>query len=182
MTFRDRRPGRLLKESVLSVGAVVGVLCILMAIGSAFFDLWPLIFRSGSMSPAISTGAMAIAQNVPAADLDIGDIVMVKTDDGTRITHRIVKITHRADRATIALKGDANRVPDAQVYDVAQADRVWFAIPGAGYVVSWLSDPIGLFLLGAYATFLLVILFGRSAGPKASGGGGARKATGSRRL
>lgn len=179
MTFRDRRPGRLLREITLSVGALVGVFCILLAIGSVVFDLRPLIFRSGSMSPTISTGALAVAQNVPSKDLRVGDIVMVKADDGSRVTHRIVTITHRADRATLALKGDANGSPDAEVYDVARADRVWFAIPRAGYVVAWLAGPIGLFLLGAYATFLLFVLFGNRAGPKLTGGGGARKATGS---
>lgn len=179
MTIRDRRPGRLLKEAILSLGAVVGVLCILMALGSAFFDLRPLIFRSGSMSPTISTGALAIAQNVSAGELKAGDIVMVKTEGGSRVTHRIVTVTHRGERATLALKGDANGSPDAQVYDVGTADRVWFAIPKAGYAVSWFSGPIGLFLLGSYAAFLLMVLFGNRRGPKAPRGGGARKASGS---
>ena len=44
----------------------------------------------GSMSPTIETGALAWAQQVPAADLEVGDVVMVHTAEGDRVTHRIV--------------------------------------------------------------------------------------------
>lgn len=45
--------------------------------------------------------------------------------------------------------------------------------------MSWFSGPIGLFLLGSYAAFLLMVLFGNRRSPGASHGGGARKASGS---
>jgi signal peptidase I len=171
------RPARLLREALLSVGAVVGVVCIVLAIGTAFFDVRPLLFRSGSMSPAITTGALAIAHEVPASELEVGDVVTVRTDGDTRVTHRIVSISHDGDQATVTLKGDANASPDAQKYAVDSAPRVWFDVPRLGYVVAWLAKPLGLVLLGAYAMFLLMVVLGRT-GPRTRPTGGARRSTG----
>lgn len=151
---------RLVRESVLTLGAVAGLVCILFAIAAALFDIRPLVLQSGSMSPTIETGALAIAKVTPAADLQRDDVVMVETADGSRVTHRIMAITQRPDHATLALKGDANQQPDAQTYDVTTAARVLFDIPRAGYVVSALSGPVGLVALGAYVSFLCVVLFG----------------------
>ena len=57
------------RQTVLTVGAVLGVVCLLLAAGSALFGLRPLVFRSGSMSPTIDTGALGLAREVDAARL-----------------------------------------------------------------------------------------------------------------
>jgi signal peptidase I len=158
MTQQGRRSGRSVREIALSSGAVVGVLCILAALLSFCFATRPLIFKSGSMEPTIGTGALALAKNTPAIDLKVGDIVMVKTSDGTNVTHRIVSVTPRSGRVDLILKGDANAAPDAHIYDVTEAERVLFAIPRAGYVASWMAGPMGLFLLGLYSAFLISVL------------------------
>ncbi len=168
-----RHPRRILRELVLSVGAIVGVVCIVLAAGAAFFGLRPLVFQSGSMSPAITTGSLAIARTTAAADLKVGDVVMVETDRGARVTHRVVDVTQHAGSATLVLKGDANRIPDAETYPVIEAPRVLFHLPLAGYAIGWLAGPVGLFVLGAYAMFLLLVL----AGGRRRRGGGARKST-----
>ncbi|MCW2750339.1 MAG: signal peptidase, partial [Aeromicrobium sp.] len=55
---------RTAREAFLTLGAVLGVVCIVVtAIGFAF-GVKPLIFRSGSMSPAIHTGDMSISRTV----------------------------------------------------------------------------------------------------------------------
>jgi signal peptidase I len=146
------------RQTVLTVGAVLGVVCLLLAAGSALFGLRPLVFRSGSMSPTIDTGALGLARQVDAARLEVGDVVSVPTGDGERVTHRIVRVTHRDETATLALRGDANEVPDARTYVVGSADRVLLDVPLLGYAVSWVVGPAGLFLLGLYAAFLLSVL------------------------
>ena len=145
-------------QTVLTVGAVLGVVCLLLAAGSALFGLRPLVFRSGSMSPTIDTGALGLAREVDAARLEVGDVVSVPTGDGERVTHRIVRVTHRGETATLALRGDANEAPDARTYVVGSADRVLLDVPLLGYAVSWVVGPAGLFLLGLYAAFLLSVL------------------------
>lgn len=163
MTMRRERIGRTLREVVLTLGAVLGVLAILVAIGAVAFGLRPLVFRSGSMAPTIDTGDLALAHEVDADSLRVGQIVSVPTQDGDRVTHRIVQVTHRPGGvALLRLRGDANRVDDAETYSVTHADKVLFSVPKLGYVVSWLSGSVGRFLLGLYAAFLLMTIFRRS--------------------
>lgn len=147
---------------LLTVGAVVGVLCILVTLGAALFGLRPLVFESGSMSPTIGTGDLAISHDVDASALQKGDIVSVPTATGSRVTHRIVHVEHQGDEAVLTLKGDANESADAQPYRVTHADRVLFSSPKVGYLIGWLTGPAGLFLLGLYAAFLFSVLFRRT--------------------
>ena len=163
MTMRRERIGRTLREVVLTLGAVLGVIAIVIAIGAVAFGLRPLVFRSGSMAPTIDTGDLALAHEVDADSLRVGQIVSVPTEGGERVTHRIVQVQHEAGGvAVLHLRGDANRVDDAETYSVTHADKVLFSVPKLGYVVSWLSGSIGRFLLGLYAAFLLMTIFRRS--------------------
>lgn len=161
-----------LKEIVLTVGAVLGALCFAAGIATVAFGVTPLIVESGSMSPAIRTGALAIARDVPATQLKVGDIIRVKTGPQTSVTHRIVAITHRPKSATVRLKGDANKVADAEIYTLDHAGIILFSIPFAGRVVAMASGPLGLFLLGGYVAFVAMILIDdrRQRGPRPPGG------------
>ena len=147
------------RDLALTVGAVLGVVCIVATIAIVAFDMKPLVFRSGSMSPAIDTGALAYAKGTPVGDLKPGDIVSVENSSETRITHRITAIEPNGSRAALTLKGDANEDADAVLYVVSSADRVLFSIPRAGYVVSWLSGPIGIFAGGLLVGLLSIVAF-----------------------
>ncbi len=159
-----------LRGTLLTVGAVLGTAAVLVALLMAIFDARALIFRSGSMAPAIDTGALAIAVPVAAGELAVGNVVSVEDNAGERVTHRIVAIEIEGRVARLTLRGDDNPVADAQTYGVTTADRVLFDVPRLGYVVSWFSGPIGLFVLGLYAAFLLAVIFGRGGRPPADGG------------
>ncbi|MCW2787222.1 MAG: signal peptidase [Marmoricola sp.] len=150
--------GRRAGPVALTIGAVVGSLCILLAVVAMVLDLRVLAFRSGSMAPTIRTGALAVTRNVPAAGLEVGDIVSVRTASGSRVTHRIVQVTHTPGSATLELRGDANHAPDAAPYVVSHADRVLFSVPWLGYAGAVLVSPLGLFLLGLYAAVLVRVL------------------------
>ena len=152
------------RQGLLTAGAVIGVLCLLMTVGAALFGLRPLVFQSGSMSPTIQTGDLAISHDVDASSLHRGDIVSVPTGTGTRVTHRIVSVSRDGSDAVLRLRGDANKATDATSYRVGHADRVLFHLPRLGYVVGWMSGPMGLFLLGLYAAFLISVLVKKSPG------------------
>ncbi|MGW6374668.1 signal peptidase I [Rhodococcus sp. NPDC055112] len=152
--------GRTGREIALNVGAIAGLICVLAAAASFFFGIKPLIFRSGSMSPDITTGSLALSHNVPASDLEVGDVVSVLNEQGTRITHRVKEIvSSNADTSVLILKGDANQDADISPYTVTEADRVFFSLPGLGYAVAWLSSPLAIFLGGAFVGGLMVIAF-----------------------
>jgi signal peptidase I len=172
---------RRLREIILSTGAIAGALCFAVGIATFAFGVTPLVVESGSMSPTIKTGALAIARDIPATSFRVGDIVCIKTGANVSVTHRIVKITHRPGSASIRLKGDANKVPDAQIYTVKHAGLVVFSIPFAGRIVAAASGPIGLLLLGGYMAFIAMILTDERRKRRPGGPGGARKNTGKAR-
>lgn len=158
---RVRSRPRLLREIALTVGAVAGLICVLFALAAVFFGITPLIFRSGSMAPAIDTGALALSKTTPVADIEVGDIVKVTNASGAGITHRVVEIgAVGTDSAQLFLQGDANAEPDAESYVVSEADRVFFSVGKLGYAVSWLSGPVAVFIGGIAVGALLMTAFG----------------------
>ena len=161
---------KLWREVFLTVGALLGTACILATISATVFGVKPLVFTSGSMSPAISTGALAFSKQIPASDVKVGDIVSVVNATGTRITHRVQKVSLTGNSAMLTLKGDANKVPDTERYVVTSADRVLFGIPMAGYVVSWVAGPAGVFAGGLFVGLLLMIAFAPGSRINKSGG------------
>ncbi|OZF51760.1 signal peptidase I [Rhodococcus sp. 14-2470-1b] len=147
-----------MREIALTVGALAGLLCVLIALAAVMFGITPLVFRSGSMSPAIETGALALSKSTPAVDIQVGDIVNVTNAAGNGITHRVVDIGAVSSvSAELFLKGDANAEPDAEPYVVSDVRRVLFSVPKLGYVVTWLSSPVAVFAGGLMVGVLLMI-------------------------
>lgn len=161
-----------MRSVLLTAGAVVGSLCLVVALAGLIAGVKPLVFRSGSMGPEIPAGALGLSRPVDAAELKVGDVVSVVAGDGTRVTHRIVGIAGEGETRTLSLRGDANSAPDAETYPVSGTDRVFVSVPYAGYVVAWVGSPLGLFLLGGFVFTMIVVIFRR---PPT---GGRRKATG----
>lgn len=147
------------RSAVLTTGAVVGALCLLLAVAGLAFGVKPLIFRSGSMGPEIPAGALALARPVAAADLAVGDVVSVVSSERQRVTHRVVAIEGAGPSRALTLQGDANPAPDAETYQVARADRVFWSVPWVGYGVAFLGTPLGMFLLGGFAVGVLALGF-----------------------
>ncbi|HEY0902552.1 MAG TPA: hypothetical protein VGE14_01535, partial [Marmoricola sp.] len=124
----------------------------------------PLFFGSGSMAPTIDTGALALAREVPADGLRVGDVVSVTTATGARVTHRIVRVEPAgagtgkpSGQVVLTLRGDANKVADAEQYTVSEADRVFWHVPRAGHTVAAVFSPAGLTVLGLAVLGLLLL-------------------------
>lgn len=158
------------RELILNVGAAVGLICIVIAAASMLFGVTPLIFRSGSMSPEIPTGSLALARSVPASEIAVGDVVSVDNQQGVRITHRVTEIVPAPGGAGVmaTLQGDANAVPDVAPYVFDQADRVFFHVRSLGYAVTWLTSPVAMFLGGALVGAVVVLAAGYGPSPRAS--------------
>ncbi|POH60647.1 signal peptidase I [Arthrobacter glacialis] len=147
------------ERCLLNAGAALGLLCLVLAGLALVLGLKPLIAISGSMSPGIPVGSLALAVPTPAAEVAPGQVVSVVASNGTRITHRVVS----ADPVTgLVLKGDANPVADLQPYSFGPADRVVFSVPFLGYVASWLSSPWVFGVGGLLCAYLLYVAFFRS--------------------
>lgn len=162
---------RIARETVLWIGGVLGALCLTMLAAGWLFNVTPLVFASGSMSPAYEAGDLGVAREVPADQLGAGDVVSVMASSGERVTHRVVEVAPAGDRFLLTLQGDTNSTPDAESYLVASADRVDVGIPYAGYVLNAAASPFGLMVIVLLVLASLWLGFarpaerGRPAGP-----------------
>ena len=160
---------RLLREIALTLGAVGGIACLALAIAAAFFGVTPLVVRTNSMAPDMPAGSLALARSVPGTAIAPGDVISVTTPDGTRVTHRVVRLAAPSQVAVSAyLKGDANESADPQPYVVGQADRVVATIPTLGYVVSWFQTLGGRVIGVMVAVSLLYMTFRRPRRPQST--------------
>ncbi|PRZ42470.1 signal peptidase I [Antricoccus suffuscus] len=152
-----RRLRHIAAETLLTLAAIMGVICLLGAAAGFFFDIRPLVFRSGSMSPEIKTGALALARQTPASELDVGDIVSVPNAKGVRVTHRLVAIEPIGGGVyALTMKGDANPENDTEQYLASKADRVMWHQNGLGYVVEEIQKPPYVFGVGVLVGGVLV--------------------------
>ena len=161
-----------LRETALWSGALLGLLAVGAGLAVTVFHCSFLVFRSGSMSPSIETGALALAHQVDAVDLEPGDVVTVRTADGALVTHRVVDTTVRGDEASLVLQGDANAAPDAEVYTVRSVDRVVADVPYLGYVVAHALTPTGVV---ATASVCLMLFLDTGRRPRRAGPGRPRR-------
>ncbi|MCO1340134.1 signal peptidase I [Kocuria polaris] len=151
---RGSRAARLLGDALLNVAAAGGAVCIVLAVCAFVFDVSLLMFKTGSMEPTIPTGSVAVARAVPAADVQVGQIVTVDRPGQLPVTHRITSIEPAEPGSaarTFTMRGDANRDDDPYPYTVEDVRRVFFHVPHAANVVVWFGNPyvLGGLTLGA---------------------------------
>lgn len=158
----EREPNRAV-EVVLTVGSILGALVAALTFLAAQSGMRPLVVRSGSMEPAISTGSMVLMRKVPASAIKQGDVVSVERPDRTRVTHRVLAVEHQGTTAVLTLKGDANEDPDPAPVTVTTAYRLVFSIDGIGRFTSWLATPAGGFGLGCLVTAVALVVLRRPA-------------------
>src|SRR3989338_7527812 len=106
------------------------------------------IVRSGSMEPAIKTGAIVIVK--PAPSYNVGDVVTFGEDTKMQIptTHRIFEVLDKGGKISFLTKGDANEEEDPTEEPLSKVigkDAV--AVPFAGYILDFARKPVGFVLL-----------------------------------
>lgn len=115
------------------VTAVLAVVIIWFSSGLLGFH--PVVIVSGSMSPAISVGDVAVVKDVSAESIVEGDVIQYVRGGNTTI-HRVVEVGRENGDVFFITKGDANDSPDSRpVYAEEVEGRVSFVLPKVG----WLS-------------------------------------------
>lgn len=129
-----------------------------------------VIFRTGSMSPTMPQGALAISVPVDASEIELGDVVTVdRTSEGRPpITHRVIEIrpSDQPDSVEILMQGDANQSPDRETYVVSEVHRIVASAPNLGTALMVVQSPIGMGVLTLAAGLLTVWAFWPASGPK----------------
>ncbi|CUP48907.1 Signal peptidase I W [Turicibacter sanguinis] len=149
------------KSKILN-GIVIGIIAILALnlMTTKSDELFEIIgYRSytvlsGSMEPKFYPGDIVVAKHKNKTDIQVGDIVTYKDNDGVIITHRIIEEIPEG----YITKGDNNNVEDAEILTKDNIiGEVKFSIPKLGYVIEFLSQPtvvaIEMILLAIFIFF-----------------------------
>lgn len=154
----------LIRSTVLNVAAAGGVLCIAWVVCALVFHLSLIMFRTGSMSPGIPAGSLALVREIPATEARVGEVVTVDRPGQLPVTHRVVEVTAPAGArpgtpVRIVLKGDANPTVDPAPYHVATVRLVLWSQPGLARVVVWMGHPAVIGTLTLATTALVTWMF-----------------------
>ncbi|QTV79245.1 signal peptidase I [Microbacterium sp. NIBRBAC000506063] len=153
--------GRILCELLLWCAAAAGVVCLVLVVVAYTMNITLIMFRTGSMAPAIPAGSVAVVQRVPASDISVGDVVTVDREGLLPVTHRVTSVEAGTDAATrvITLRGDANAADDPLPYEVESVRIVRFSVPGLAPVIAAFGNPFVLGTLTVGASLLVVWAF-----------------------
>ena len=153
---RSLAMGSRLVERVLSalwlfaLAAVVGL--------AVWSHLTTLVVVAGvSMEPAIPRGSLIQPRPVDPDEIAVGDVVTVRADNGVLVTHRVVRTADLPAGPHLELRGDANESPDPVLVPASSVvGRIEYFVPGAGYLLSALTNWTGLLaVLALFAAALI---------------------------
>lgn len=155
------RAGRLVVDALLWAAAIAGTVCMVLVVLALTAQITLIMFRTGSMSPTIPAGSVAVVQQVAASEIAVGDVVTVDRPDDLPVTHRVTSIASgaSAEQRVITMRGDANAADDPAPYTVDSVRVVLFSVPGIATVIVALGDPLVLGGLTIAATALVVWAF-----------------------
>lgn len=132
----------LVGSALLTLAAVAGAVCIVLVPLAFYFHISLIMFKTGSMSPTIPTGSLAVVQEVPASQIKVGDVVTIDRSPSPPVTHRVTSIRPVGDGTwTIRMRGDANPADDPIPYVVKDVRIVLFSFPKLAYAVKAVSSP-----------------------------------------
>lgn len=144
--------------AVVAVAAVAGaVLVVVLKLGFS-----PVL--SASMSPSFEAGDLIITQPLAAADIAVGDVVVLPVPDapGQRYVHRVTKVGIGPQGLPVVnTQGDANATADPWTLSITspQVPSVVASVPSAGRLALHTSAAalrIPLLLLVAGGVLLAV--------------------------
>jgi signal peptidase len=110
---------------------------------------------SGSMSPAIKTGSVALVK--PETKYTINEVVTFNdTNSNIPTTHRIVAIKESSNGNSYTTKGDANNTADLKPLRKSMIlGKVLFSVPYAGYAIEFMKTKTGLLVMIIIAAFII---------------------------
>ncbi|WP_208617593.1 S26 family signal peptidase [Microbacterium oxydans] len=154
---RAARTGRLVRDILLAAAAVGGAACLVFALLAFTGGYSLMMFKTGSMSPTIPAGSVALVQRIPASEIVVGDVVTVDRAGTLPITHRVTSVGEGSVAAerVITMRGDANVVDDPMPYTLAEARIVRGSVPYLAPVIAQFGNPWVLGSLTLATAFLV---------------------------
>jgi signal peptidase len=118
---------------MIGVGAVLLVAVVVPRLAGAT----PYIIETGSMTPSLPPGTLAVVRPVDPAGVRVGDVItfQLRSGDPTVVTHRVVAVGYDGTgQPRWHTQGDANgAVDDGWVRPRQLQGRVWYSVPYLGH-------------------------------------------------
>lgn len=119
-----------------TVIVLVGVMLVWGSTGLLGFK--PSVIASGSMTPSLNVGDVAITVQTNPQAIKPGDIIQYLRNNEL-IMHRVIEVESINGATFFITKGDANNAPDAPVSQDAVTGKVVYTIPKLGWVSIYLK-------------------------------------------
>ena len=146
-------------SKLLTLELCIIVLLAAVCVGPQLFGIKTYGVLTGSMEPAIQTGALAFVDTgVSGGDLQVGDVAAFDIGEGRICTHRVTSVDPESQ--TIATKGDANATGDLNpvAFDDVFGKTVG-SVPGFGaLLVSFTENRIAWIVGVGAVTIVLAVL------------------------
>ena len=98
-----------------------------------------MAIATGSMTPNLNIGDIAILQKIKPTDVKVNDIIEFKTEK-KMIVHRVIEIQIKQDGLYFITKGDNNTSNDKDpVYQDQVISKAIYRMPLLGYPAIWLN-------------------------------------------
>lgn len=137
------------KKFSLRFWVIIPIVCLLgVWIMTGLMGFQPTTVISGSMSPTMDVGDVAIVRQVSTDSIEPGDIVQYWKEGGGMVIHRVIDVQDQGGTRLFITKGDANTTPDAQPVDPSQIrGKLILTIPKVG----WVPIAFKSFISGAWS-------------------------------
>lgn len=145
---------------LLTLLSALGLVCIALVVLGLVMNVSLVMFSTGSMAPTIPAGSVALVREVPASEIEVGDVVTVDRDGRLPVTHRVTEILAvDGESVTFTMQGDANEQEDAEPYTAERVRLVLGSVPGVARAVASLQSPVVLGLLTLGVALLVTWAF-----------------------
>jgi signal peptidase len=119
----------------------------------------PYTVLTGSMTPALPPGTLAIVRPAEPGNVAVGDVVTYQLESGQSsvVTHRVVSVgINGKGEYVYRTQGDANDVADdAAVRAVQIRGKLWYAVPYVGHLAAAIDGRAREAVTGVVTAVLL---------------------------
>ncbi len=119
----------------------LGFVLFFFLVGIQLFNVRAFVVASDSMAPVIRKHALVYAKKVNKENVDIGDVIVIKTGK-TPVLHRVIEI----NETTVTTNGDNNDNPDKPVNWEFVQGKMIYQIP-----------LLGIFIMSVYPWIILAL-------------------------
>lgn len=152
---------------------IILVFCVLLLL--AVFLAPPLFgysldtILSGSMEPAIKTGAMIVRARAAPEEIKLGEVIAFNVEGLDHpVCHRVIEIIKTEEQISFRTKGDANESPDEWVVDADHLiGKIVFNLSWVGSITQFVKKPYGFALVvGLPAAIAIALEIKKNLKPK----------------